>query len=67
MEKSGVVSPRHIKGVDGIRDIVRFQTLLYPFQLGNESMLKQMGDEKKAELLAKTEADLVQWLAKYGF
>jgi hypothetical protein len=67
MRKIGVVSPSDIKGVDKICDMVRLQTLLCPFQLGNESMLKQMDDEKKAELWAKTEADLVQWLEKHGF
>ena len=65
--KRGVVSPSDIKDVDKIRDMVRLQTLLCPFQLGNEFMLKQMDDEKKAELRAKTEADLVQWLEKHRF
>jgi hypothetical protein len=67
MKKSGVVSPSDMKGVDKIRDMVRLETLLCPFQLSSESMLKQMDDEKKAELLVKTEADLVQWLEKHGF
>lgn len=30
-------------------------------------MLKQIDDEKKAELRVKTEADLMQWLEKHGF
>jgi len=67
MKKNGVASPSDIKGVDKIRDMMRFQTLLCPFQLGNELMLKQIDDTKKAELRAKTEADLVQWLEKHGF
>jgi hypothetical protein len=67
IKKSGVVSPGDIKGVDKIRDMERLQTLLCPFDLGSESMLKQMDDEKKAELPAKTEANLVQLLEKHGF
>jgi hypothetical protein len=67
MKKSGVVSPSAIKGVDKIRDMERLQRLLCPWQLGSEFMLKQMDDEKKAELRAKTEADLVKWLEKHGF
>ena len=67
MKKSGVISPSDIKGADKIRDLLRLQRLLCPFKLGNASMLKQMNAEEKAELRAKTEADLVQWLEKHGF
>jgi hypothetical protein len=44
MNKGGIVSPSDIKGVDKIRDMVRLQTLLCPFPLGNGFMLKQMDD-----------------------
>jgi predicted GTPase len=67
IKKSSAVSPSDMKGVDKIRDMVRLQTLLCPFELGSESMLKQMDDEKKARLRAETEANLVQLLEKYGF
>jgi hypothetical protein len=55
-----------IEDLDKIRDIVRLQSLLCPFQLADESMLKEF-DEKKAELRAKTEAHLMQWPGQHGF
>lgn len=67
MRKGGVVSPGDIEGVDKIRDFGRLQTLLCPYRLGNASALEQLDDEKRGELRAKTEADLVQWLEKHGF
>ncbi|OAA36453.1 Protein kinase-like domain protein [Metarhizium rileyi] len=67
MKKSGVVTPGDMKGVDNIRDMSRLHGLLCPFKLGNENELKEMDDETKADLRAKTEADLVQWLQKHGF
>jgi hypothetical protein len=67
MKKSGVVSPSDMKGMDKIHDMWRLQTLLCPWQLVDEFTLKQMDDEKKAELRAKVEADLVQLLEKLGF
>jgi hypothetical protein len=67
MRKNGVISPCDINGVDKIRELMRFQTLLCPSRLCNETMLKKMGDEQKVELRRKAEADLVEWLAKYGF
>jgi hypothetical protein len=67
MKKSGVVSPSDIKGVNEILEMSRFGDLLCPWQLNYEPTLERMGDEEKAEWRAKTEADLVQWLEKYGF
>ncbi|KID82232.1 Protein kinase-like domain protein [Metarhizium guizhouense ARSEF 977] len=67
MKKCGVVSPSDIRGVDEIRDLLHLQALLCPYQLGNESMLKQFDEKKRAEMRAKTEAELIQWLEKHGF
>jgi len=67
MKKRGVVTPSNIQGVDGILDLRRFRALLSPYQISSEIMLKRIDDNKKAELRAKTEADLVQWLEKHGF
>lgn len=67
MKNTGVITPSDINSVNKIYDMLQFHRLLCPFQLGNEFMLKQIDDEKKAGLRAKTEADLVQWLEKHGF
>lgn len=67
MKKCGVVSPSDIRGVDEIRDLLHLQALLCPYQLGNESMLKQFDEKKRAEMRAKTEAELIQWLEKHDF
>lgn len=67
MKKCGVVSQSDIRGVAEIRGLLHLQALLCPYQLGNESMLKQLDDEKRAEMRAKTEEDLIQWLEKHGF
>ncbi|KJZ71760.1 hypothetical protein HIM_08845 [Hirsutella minnesotensis 3608] len=67
MRKSGAMSPNDIKGADKIRDILRLQMLLCPFQLGNACQLKHMNDKEIEDLRAKGEADLSLWLEKYGF
>lgn len=67
MKKSGVVAPSDIPGTDKILDLTRFQSFLAPYQLGNADELKKMDGAKQAELRAKTEADLVQWLEKHGY
>jgi hypothetical protein len=67
MKKCGIVSQSDIRGMDEIRDLLHLQTLLCPYQLGNESMLKQLDEKKRAEMRTKTEADLIQWLEKHGF
>jgi hypothetical protein len=67
MKKCGVESPSRTKGVYKIRDMARLHRLLCPGQLVDEVMLKQMDHEKQAELRAKAEADLLQWLEKHGF
>jgi hypothetical protein len=66
MKKIGVLSPSDMKGVAGILDFMRFQIMLCPWELGS-SEFKKMDDEKQAEVLAKREADLVEWLEKYGY
>ncbi|KAG8418070.1 hypothetical protein J3458_005508 [Metarhizium acridum] len=66
MKKNGVVSPSDMKGVDQIRDMLRLGALLNPFRLRNKSMLEQMSDEKKAELRATEEEELVHWLQRHG-
>ena len=67
MKKSDMVSPSDIKGAGKIYDIMRLQRLLCPYQLSKASMPKEVDNERRAELLAQPEANLIQWLEKYGF
>lgn len=67
MKTVGVVSPSDIQGVHEICDLLALQALLCPFDLGNQPMIDQMDDGKKAARREKTEADLVQWLDEHGF
>jgi hypothetical protein len=67
MKRNGVVSPSDIKGVEQIRDMVRLEKMLCPYQLSSESALKHMNGDEKTELLAMAEANIVQWLEKHGF
>ncbi|EGX95198.1 Protein kinase-like domain [Cordyceps militaris CM01] len=66
-KKNGVLSPSEMKGADQIMELIQFQNLLCPHRLSNAFMLEKMNDTEKAELRAKTQAKIVQWLAKYGF
>ncbi|EFZ02038.2 Protein kinase-like protein [Metarhizium robertsii ARSEF 23] len=67
IKKCGVVSPCYIRSVDEIRNLLHLQALLCPYKLGNESILKQFDDKKRAEMRVNTEAELIQWLEKHGF
>jgi hypothetical protein len=67
MKENRVLSPSDIKGIDEIRDILRLEKLLCPYQLSNESALKHLKDEEKTELRTKAEADIMQWLEKHSF
>ncbi|OAQ61058.1 protein kinase-like domain [Pochonia chlamydosporia 170] len=67
MKTVGVVSPSDMRGVQKICDLIELQILICPFDLGNQLMIDQMDDGKKAARREKTEADLVQWLDEHGF
>ncbi|GAO17456.1 hypothetical protein UVI_02052050 [Ustilaginoidea virens] len=67
LDKVGATSPSRIKGARQIYDMLRLKDLLCPQKLSNASALARLDDEKKAELRAKTEADIVEWLDKHGF
>ncbi|UNI22175.1 hypothetical protein JDV02_008088 [Purpureocillium takamizusanense] len=68
MQEARVTRPSDmLGGADKIRDLLLFQGMLCPFRLGNEFMLKQLDDAKKAELRDETEARLVKWLENHGF
>ncbi|KAK2617028.1 hypothetical protein QQS21_000121 [Conoideocrella luteorostrata] len=67
IESVGAASPRKIQGASQIYDLLLLKRLLCPYQLSNVSALEKMDDEKKAEVRAKTEADIVEWLDKHGF
>jgi len=67
LRNQGALLPSDIKGVDNIRDLNRFQALLCPYQLSNENMIMKTGEDEKAELREKTEAEIVRWLEKHGF
>jgi hypothetical protein len=67
IKKNIMLDPGEMNGVDGIRDILRFQALLCPYQLMSEYSLKQMDEQRRVEVRGQTERELVQWLEKYGF
>ncbi|ODA75857.1 hypothetical protein RJ55_08498 [Drechmeria coniospora] len=66
-KRNGVLTPSEIQGARQIVDLLRFQNLLCPYSLANESYVKKMGEEKTTERRVQTEADLVQWLSNHGF
>lgn len=67
MKESTALSPSQIEGVNEIRDLMRLERLLCPYQLRRASSLEKIDDEKMAKLRAKAEADLLVWLEKHGF
>lgn len=67
LKESAALAPSQIGGVDGIRDLMRFQTLLCPYRLSSASAMEDLDDGTRTELLAKAEADLLGWLEKHGF
>lgn len=67
MKKNGAISPSIIRGARQILDLAKFQDLLCPRQLSNESSLQRLDDNKKAELRAKGETAILEWLAKHSF
>ncbi|KYK54910.1 Protein kinase-like domain protein [Drechmeria coniospora] len=66
-KRNGVLTPSEIQGARQIVDLLRFQNLLCPYSLANESYVKKMGEEKTTERRVQTEADIVQWLSNHGF
>lgn len=67
LQESTALAPSQIGGVDGIRDLMRFQRLLCPYRLRSASAMKDIDDQARNELLAEAEADLLGWLEKHGF
>lgn len=66
LQESTALAPSQINGVDEIRDLMRFQRLLCPYQLSSVSALEDLDDEKSFELRAKAESELLEWLEKHG-
>lgn len=66
-EKKGVICPSEMKGADQIMDLIQFQNLLCPYRLSNAAMLEKMNETEKASSRAETQANIVEWLARYGF
>lgn len=66
MEKAGAASPCKIQGASQIYDMLRLKRLLCPHHLSNASALAKMDGKTRAEVRAKTEADIIQWLEKHG-
>lgn len=67
LRESAALAPSQIQGVNEIRDLMHLQRLLYPYQLHSASSLEEIDDEKMANLRAKVETDLLEWLKKHGF
>lgn len=65
-QDSAVFTPSQIEGMDKVRDLMRLQRLLCPYQLSSVSALEQLEDEKKAGLRAKAEPGLLEWLEKHA-
>lgn len=65
LQESTAIAPSRIKGVDEIRDLMRFQRLLCPYRLSSVSALEELDDEKRVELRAKAEAELLDWLENH--
>ncbi|KAJ0120414.1 Protein kinase-like domain protein [Diaporthe amygdali] len=65
-QDSAVLTPSQIEGMDKVRDLMRLQRLLCPYQLSSVSALEQLENEKKAGLRAKAEPGLLEWLEKHG-
>ena len=67
MKRNGAISPSTVPGARQILNLVKLQSLLCPRQLSNESALQKLDEEKKAELRAKGETQILEWLGKHGF
>lgn len=66
LRESAALAPSQIDGVDRIRDLMRLQRLLCPYRLSSASALEEFDAEKRAELRANAESDLLKWLEKHG-
>lgn len=67
LKESMALAPSQVEGVNEIRDLMRLQRLLCPYQLRSASALEGLDDERIAELRSKAGADLLAWLGKHGF
>lgn len=66
-KKCGVNTPADIKGVEGVLELLRFQRLLAPIQLIDESATKGMSEDDKQKKRAEAEDHISKWLEKYGY
>ncbi|ETS74001.1 hypothetical protein PFICI_13867 [Pestalotiopsis fici W106-1] len=62
---TGAARPSSIEKMDKILALRELETLLCPFALGNEMMLKRISDEQKALKRQDTEAQIIEWFSRH--
>ncbi|KAK2053901.1 hypothetical protein LY76DRAFT_638747 [Colletotrichum caudatum] len=67
LQESAALAPSQIEGVDQIRDLMRLQSLLFPYRLSSVPAAEGLDDERRAGLREKAEAELTEWLTKHGY
>ncbi|KAH8893473.1 hypothetical protein GQ53DRAFT_822154 [Thozetella sp. PMI_491] len=65
--EKGLKRPSTLAGVRKLVELRKLETILCPFNLGNEFRLSRMKEEDKVKQRAETEAQLVEWLVGYGY
>ncbi|ROW05816.1 hypothetical protein VMCG_05139 [Cytospora schulzeri] len=59
--------PCGIKGVRGIQELRSLESIICPFHLSNEVMLKRMSEDVQAEKKVELGEDIKKWLDVHGF
>ena len=67
MTQTKATRPSAMTGIRSLQDLRSFESLLCPFSLGSEVMLKRMSDDEKVKKRAEAESKLLEWLGQHGF
>lgn len=61
------IRPCDIEGVRGIQELRKLESMLCPFHLSNEVMLKRMNEEVRTQKKSETGEVIKKWLDVHGF
>lgn len=59
--------PCDIRGMRGIHELRKLESMICPFHLSNEVMLKRTPKDAQAKKKAETGEDITKWLDVHGF
>ena len=63
----GVIRPSTVKVAGEIRKLRELESMLCPFDLSNEVMLRRLSEDAKLERKAQRGRSILSWLASAGF